>query len=386
MYARFKVSADTGDASGQRGLIETINTLATASAGATISAPTGTSYFQLVNNTEAGGHTIQGTANGASYGTGSGLQQSNYASIESNTPKNGTNYKKRFELKFTGSNAHYAGSVRPVMTLMDGSSTRMSVSLTYNNISSSASGTNQEYWWYRGSNYAATDFLWHFSVTEKYAWIWYETLGDTSTSQFSGHYAGVADLKGTPSWKLETGNAYFPAVGFYSGNVNGSQYYGTSSTSHYRDYFAHSIQGTYIQSNDTANDYYNAGAVQYTKEDNQAYYNFSNDAPLRFGLATYYNAPGANAVNVVPKTTFDGNGDRAGVLTPIFYFNPANGIPYQTVEGIYNYTPYNVYSGSQGQNSWTNVRQSEIIYDDAGDKYSVLYHKGQHHSKAFRVE
>ena len=106
MYARFKVSANSGDASGQRGLIETINTLATASAGATISAPAGTSYFKLVNNTEAGGHTIQGTTNGQSYGNGSGLQSSYYASIESNTPKNGTNYKKRFEFRFTGSNAH----------------------------------------------------------------------------------------------------------------------------------------------------------------------------------------------------------------------------------------------------------------------------------------
>lgn len=386
MYARFKVSANSGDASGQRGLIETINTLATASAGATISAPAGTSYFKLVNNTEAGGHTIQGTTNGQSYGNGSGLQSSYYASIESNTPKNGTNYKKRFELRFTGSNAHYSGSVRPQMVLRDGSLNRYSVSLSYNNITSSASGTNQEYWWYSGMNYADSRFLWHFSVTEKYAWIWYETLGNVSTSQFSGHYAGVSDLKGTPSWKLETGNAYFPVVGFYSANTNGSSYYGSATNNYYNDYFAHSIQGTYSNSNDTAFDYYNQGTVLYTKADNQAYYNFSNDAPLRFGLAPYYNNAGSNAVNVVPKTTFDGNGDRAGVLTPIFYFNPANGIPYQTVEGIYNYTPYNVYSGSQGQNSWTATRQSEIIYDDAGDKYSILYHKNQHHSKAFRVE
>lgn len=386
MYARFKVSANSGDASGQKGLVETINTLATASAGATISAPTGTSYFNLVNNTEAGGHTVQGSSNGSSYGTGSTLASARYASIESNTPKNGTDYKKRFELIFTGGNAHYAGSVYPRMTLMDGTSTRYSVSLQYSNLTSSTSGTNQEYWWYQGQNYATSNVLWHFSVTEKYAWLWYETLGNISTSQFSGHFAGVADLKGTPSWKLETGNAYFPAVGFYSANSSTSAYYGSSTTNYYKDYFAHSIQGAYSNSDDFAFDYYNQGNVQYTKEDNNQYVNFSNDSPLRFGVATYYNNAGSYDNSVTPKTTFDGNGLKTGVLTPIFYFNPINGIPYQTVEGIYTYTPYNVYSGSQGQNSWTSTRQSEIIYDDAGDKYSVLYHKSHHHAKAFRVE
>ena len=116
--------------------------------------------------------------------------------------------------------------------------------------------------WMPNSGLYQSSLTWHFSCTADYAYLWFEH--DGGRSGFHNNFAGVSELQSVPASYLGTGNAFFPAVGFYSGSNNGSYYFGTSSTNSYHDYFTHSLHGSWPNGDDGPYDYVNANNIQYT--------------------------------------------------------------------------------------------------------------------------
>lgn len=373
MYVRFKVSSSSSTGYGMQGMIETIRAVATASAGATISDPAGTTQFQVVSNTEAGGWTVDSSTTASTY------SYSNWnGSIQINSPTNKSGYSKSFRVFANSSSTAQTnwGSMLCQFKAYDGSSARYTASLVYN--ASNSTSTSHNMWMPTGGIYN-TSMTWHFSCTADYAYLWYE-LDTSIASGYANNFAGVSELQNVPSSYLGTGNAFFPAVGFYSCSYNASYPFGTSTTSYYHDYFAHSIHGSYPNGDDGPSDYYNATNVQYTGTGELS----TNDCPGRFGpfyYTGYSNSYGAYNF----KPIYNANGEKVGSLIPAFYFNPYKGIPFTTLSGFYYYEPFERFDGSYSSLPYA-TRQSEIIYDASGDKYTLQYQYGQFGIRAFRSE
>lgn len=373
MYVRFKVNSSSANGYGMEGMVETIAAVATASAGASITTPEGVSYFQVVSNTEAGGWTVKNRTT-ANYNY---TDWRGYIEIESNTPKSG--YKKAFKV-FTNSSTSYPqywGNMQTEFRAYDGANLRYNGRLAYG--TGSSSSTNHTLWM---PNLQINDsrFTWHFTCTANYAYLWYEIDGSLGTT-YANNFAGVADLNNVPDSYLGSGNAFFPAIGFYSGSNNASYSFGTSTTSNYHDYIAHTIHGSYTNGDDGPFDYYNVNNVQYTGTGGVT----TNDAPIQFGPYYYQNMSNAENVNYNYKPIFNASGAKVGSLTPMFYFNPYRGIPFTTLRGFYYYEPFERGTDSYVALPW-NSRQSEILYDGNGDKYSLQYQPSNYGIRAFRAE
>lgn len=374
MYVRFKVSSSNGDGYGMKGMVETIRAVATASAGASISQPAGTTMFQVVSNTEAGGWTVDSSTTSASY------NYTNWAGdIQINSPTNKAGYQKSFKVSTNGSassGASYYGALKCSFKAYDGATARHEGVMSYSAGSSSSSNAQM---WMPNNRISHSSLTWHFSCTADYAYLWFEN--DGSRNAFHNNFAGVSELQSVPASYLGTGNAFFPAVGFYSGSNHSSYYFGSSSTGNYHDYFTHSLHGSYPNGDDSPYDYVNANNIQYTGQGSFT----GNDAPMQLGPGYYRNTSNHYSPTYNYKPIFNGDGLKVGALVPAMYFNPYRGIPFTTLAGFYYYEPFERSSQSY-LGMGTTTRQSEIIYDDSGAKYTLQYQPDQFGVRAFRSE
>jgi hypothetical protein len=356
-----------------KGMIETIRAVATASAGASISQPAGTTMFQVVSNTEAGGWTVDSstTSPSNSYTNWGG-------SIQINAPTNKTGYQKSFKIatNSTSSQQSYSGALICKFKAYDGTSARYEGNLSYSN--SSGSTTNFTQWMPTNGIYQ-TSLTWHFSCTADYAYLWFEH--DGSRSSYHNNFAGVSELQNVPASYLGTGNAFFPAVGFYSSSLNTTNAFGTTTTSYYNDFFAHSIHGSYPNGDDGPFDYVNANNIYYTGQGQLT----GNDSPMQLGPQYYYNNSTSYSTTYNYKPIFNADGNKVGALVPAMYFNPYRGIPFTTLAGFFYYEPFERAVGSEASLP-SITRQSEIIYDDSGAKYTLQYQPSHFGIRAFRSE
>lgn len=372
MYVRFKVSSGSSNGHGMKGMVETLRAVATASAGASISQPAGTSEFHVVSNNEAGGWTVaDSTSPTYTYNNFTG-------SIRLESPTNKTGYTKSFQVTTNSStsNPTYYGALICRFLAYDGSTARYNAPLSYN--ASNSTGTNGTQMWMPNNGLYQDNLTWHFACTADYVYLWFTHNGDRDGMQ--NNFAGVSELQNVPSYQLGTGNAFFPAVGFYSGS-NNDQFFGSSTTSYYHDYYAHSIHGSFPNADDGPFDYVNQNNIQYTGSGGFT----TNDQPMQMGPYYYQGASLADNDNYNYKPIFNADGDKVGALVPPMYFNPYRGIPFTTLAGFYYYEPF-----QRSDNSYKAIpyysRQNEIIYDDTGAKYSLQYQKEQYGIRAFRAE
>lgn len=373
MYVRFRVSSSTADGRGMRGLVEVIRNVATASAGASISTPGGCTYFQVVSNTDAGGWTVKDSISETySYSDFRG-----YIEIENNTNKSG--YTKAFRVDAVAPNSQptYWGAMQATFKAYDNSNSRYSSVLAY---ASGASSSTSYHRWMPNLGLYNSSLTWHFSCTADYVYLWYELDGGQSSS-YSQNFAGVSELNNVPDSYLETGNAFFPAVGFYGSSNNSSYAYGTSTTSSYHDYFAHTIHGAYDDADDSPFDYLNNNNIQYSGTGGVTV----DNAPIQFGPFYYENTSNAENTSYNYKPVYNGVGEKVGSMTPVFYFNPYRGIPFTTLNGFYYYEPFERFANSFSSLP-SKTRQSEIIFDAAGDKYTLQYQVNHYTIRAFRSE
>ena len=373
MYVRFKVSSLSEHGRGMKGIVETVRAVATASAGASISQPTGTAMFEVVSNTEAGGWTVDSSTTSASYSYSGWV-----GTIQINSPTNKTGYQKSLEVKANSTSSSWTnyGSLLCTFKVYDGSTVRYSGPLSVNssNTTSSSSGGNM---WMPNAGVYQDGMTWHFSCKADYAYLWFERDGSTSTHNF----AGVSELQNVPASYLGSGNAFFPAVGFYGCSNSAGGGFGSSTSSYYHDYFAHSIHGSYANADDSPFDYVNANNVQYTGSGSFT----TNDYPMQLGPYYYQGTSNAENANYNYKPIYNADGNKVGALVPAMYFNPYRGIPFTTLSGFYYYEPF-----QRSVDSWlalpSQIRQSEIIYDDTGAKYTLQYQPLQYTIRAFRSE
>jgi len=374
MYVRFKVTSGTSNGWGMKGMVETIRAVAAASAGASISQPAGTTMFQVVSNTEAGGWTVDSSTTSAS---------NNYTSwsgnIQINSPTNKAGYQKSFKVapnSSASSGYSYYGALKCSFKAYDGATARYEGPMSYNGSNSSSANSSM---WMPNGGISNSSLTWHFSCTADYAYLWFENDGSRST--FHNNFAGVSELQSVPASYLGTGNAFFPAVGFYSSSNNSSYAFGTSTTNVYHDYFTHSLHGSYPNGDDGPYDYVNANNIQYTGQGAFT----GNDAPMALGPGYYYNTANNYSTTYNYKPIFNGDGLKVGALVPAMYFNPYYGIPFTTLAGFYYYEPFERTSTSY-LGMGTTTRQSEIIYDDSGAKYTLQYQPNMFGVRAFRSE
>ena len=374
MYVRFKVSSSSSNGYGMKGMVETIRAVAAASAGASISQPAGTTMFQVVSNTEAGGWTVDSSTTSASN------TYSNWAGvIQINSPTNKAGYQKSFRVITNSPNnggQSYYGALKCSFKAYDGATARYEGNMSYS--TSNATSSNAQMWMPNAGIYQSS-LTWHFSCTADYAYLWFEH--DGSRSGFHNNFAGVSELQSVPASYLGTGNAFFPAVGFYSGSNNSSYYFGTSSTNSYHDYFTHSLHGSWPNGDDGPYDYVNANNIQYTGTGAFT----GNDAPMALGPGYYYNSSNNYSTSYNYKPIFNGDGLKVGALVPAMYFNPYRGIPFTTLAGFYYYEPVERTNTSYLAMG-TQTKQSEIIYDDSGAKYTLQYQPNMFGVRAFRSE
>ena len=139
MYVRFKVSSTSSNGYGMKGMVETIRAVAAASAGASISQPAGTTMFQVVSNTEAGGWTVDSSTTSASY------TYSNWTgNIQINSPTNKAGYQKSFRVVTNSSTSAYSsyGALICSFKAYDGATSRYEGYMSYNGSNSTSTNAH----------------------------------------------------------------------------------------------------------------------------------------------------------------------------------------------------------------------------------------------------
>ena len=367
MYARFRVDPSTAYGSGIGGIVNAIAALAVAPAGATVSAPAGTTMWHHLGNEEAGGHTVVSQAIGTS-------SHSGYIIIEGNTDKNG--YKRRYRFGTKTTAVAYSGAFCATVDFMRDNSSSYSLDLSYATGSNSASSF--QYW----KNYGMqeSDCDWHVSITADYVYVWYSVPNGAS---YQMNFAGFSNLNYVPSALLSTGNAFFPAVALYSGSTTAGWVWGSSTTASYYDFYAHS-QMIGDSGNSNAGAFINQSNMYYTRTISNTAYIFNNQ-PMNLGTG-YYSGDPVSYYNTTTHThTFDENGNKIGSLNPYVYYNPFMGLPYTTVKGIAQYETGRRTSTSYqgGKNYWNS--QNDFIFDADGTRWVQQHQPNQFGIRAFRA-
>ena len=374
MYVRFKVtSTSSANWYGFKGVQNAFETIATATAGSTPAKPTGVDQWHVIGNTEAGGWTVESKSTTSSSGA--------YGSIElkSNTPK--TNYVKKFKIDSVGTDYDRAGYLKPtgMFSRDGGTSNDFDTPLQYGNTTNTS---NHHQLFYSTTGTVADDNRWwHISCTENYLWFWFTDMSLQTTA--ANNFCGMADLNGVPDNYLEGAHSFFPAVGFYSASQSSTGAFGSSTTSYYHDYFAHSSSGLYSSSDDYATQVYNANNIRYTTSSTTP----SNNAnqPLAMGPPYYYNYSGSHNAQQAYKPLFDGSGNYSPSLTPVYYFNPFFNMPMTTLHGFKYYEDHVRSSSSYNKNQNGQQLQDKVIYDESGDRYVLQTQYGQYGVRAFRA-
>lgn len=374
MYVRFKVTdGSTSNWYGFRGVQNALETIATATAGSTPAKPTGVDQWHVIGNTEAGGWTVE------SKDTATGTGTYGYITIKSNTPK--TNYVKKFTIDSYSTDYDASGYLKPSgqFSRNGGTTNDFDTPLQYANTYSTS---NHHSLFYNKTGMVANSTRWwHISCTENYIWFWFTTMSNQTNA--ANNFCGMADLNGVPDVYLEGANYYFPAVGFYSSSTSSTVAFGSSTTSYYNDYFAHSSSGMYSSSDDYARQIYNANNVQYTLTSSTPSNN--SNWPLGMGPTYYYNYAGSYSAAQTYKPLFDGKGNKSPSLTPVYYFNPFYNMPMTTLHGFKYYEDHQRTSTSYNRHQNGQQIQDKIIYDESGDRYVLQTQYGQYGVRAFRA-
>lgn len=380
MYIKFKVT-DGGRADGGHGLMGALNWAMTASAGDTATASDFTgSYeneitdFLVISNDEAGGWTNYETIF---------VSTSNHTwngGWQADSPKEGRSFKKRFRVASQSTTTSHYGKWTPQGGFYDADTSSYILGMTsLAAYKSSTTSSRRNAFFANLSPSQLTWGWWNASVTSKYVYLWPD--GNYNATTGCRYLAGQADLAGTPAFLLNAASDNFASVNFYTGSTDTGGELGNSTSTTYKfdyidRYFANIDGGGPTSTDSGTSSRVSSGASRSISE---------GGVPWDLGPTHYYNVIGSYE-SALP--VFDDYGSSTGGLSPIWVMSPFRGVPPQTIEGIYYYSPRTITNTTQALEWSQRVApkyNGRLIYDDNGDKY-VLYHSwGSMQIKAIRV-
>ena len=362
MYIKVKVS-DGGRADGGHGLMGAIHWAMTAAAGATATASDFTGQYEneiedfiVVSNSEAGGwsayNAISSSTTNHSYSAG----------WQTDSPKTGRDFKKRFEIGSNTTDDSRTNRWGPKFGLYDNDNSEYIRTLSPLSYYTSTSTTVNGYSWFRNLGPRDAHGYWNISVTSKYVYFWPDSVSNASPGEH--WFCGVADLFGTPPYLLNAISDNCASVGIYTSSVDDSGSMGSSTTPHAYDFLHHYFAGINGNSTETF-----SGTTTLMTQGNVSSLQY-NSALFNMGLTHYPSVADTTYENGNP--IFDEYGSSVGSLTPVVIMQPWKSIPIQYVEGLYYYYPQSAYGNTA---TWSEkiVDQfnNRYVYSDNGDKYII---------------
>lgn len=315
MLIRFKPNSTN---QGWQGLSNGIITAATAAAGSTPAAPAGMDTWEVLDNTTAGGWTVQNVVADLTNVN----QTGEYLRIVADTIKTPIDgFQKSIVLNRyeAGATNKFRGCALIASKVTTGSPFQQIVDRAMS-MSTGPSATAVYNRWV--DQYYLDQVRYTIAVTKQYLWIFTEHyIG--SSGQSDNKIVGISDYTTGTEWDLTPGSLHFPVGGLYSGS--------TSSTSDIYDnhqIYAYGLHNQGELYGHEFNDLANWLSTYSIKNAN----NLTNSNTL--GLGPYIQS--ADAVNTTYyfKNNWDANGDRRMALQDVAFWNPFNGMSYRELHGL----------------------------------------------------